>query len=83
MKNETKHSEAGMRYAAAYAAHYTEKDLHGALDLYKGVMSDHPDTREARYSRSQIHNIVKSVVPKKELFDAQVNLALAHFEPRD
>ena len=80
MKNETILTGAGRQYAEAYAAHYTAKDLHGAMDLYKGVMTEHPDSDEAGYSRSQIHNIVKSVVPEQELFDSQVNMALAHFK---
>jgi len=83
MRNDTGFTEAGQQYAAAYAAHYKTKDLHEALELYKGVMAAHPNTREAEYSRSQIQNIVNAVVPKQELFDAQVDLALAHFEHGD
>jgi len=78
MKNQTELSTAGMRYAAAYAMHYTDKDLHGALDLYQGIITQHPDSQEAGYSKSQIHNIVKSVVPEQELFDAHVKMALTH-----
>ena len=80
MRNETELAEAGKQYAEAYAAHYTTKDLHEALDLYKGVMAAHPDTDEAKYSRSQIQNIVNTVVPKQVLFDAQVELARIHTE---
>jgi hypothetical protein len=83
MRNDTGFTEAGQQYATAYAAHYTTKDLHEALELYKGVMAAHPNTREAEYSRSQIQNIVNAVVPKQELFDAQVDLALAHLEHGD
>jgi hypothetical protein len=43
-------------------------------------MAAHPDTEEAKYSRSQIQNIVNAVVPKKELFDAQMKLALVQLE---
>jgi hypothetical protein len=80
MRNDTGLTEAGQQYAAAHAAHYTTKDLYEALELYKGVMAAHPNTQEAEYSRSQIQNIVKSVVSKQEFLDAQVELALAHFE---
>jgi hypothetical protein len=73
-------TEAGQQYAAAYAAHYTTKDLHDALRLYRGIMAAHPNTPEAGYSQSQILNIVKSVVPNQEPLDAQAELALAHLE---
>ena len=76
MRNDTGFTEAGQRYAAAYAAHYTTKDLHEAIDLYKGIMAAHPNTKEAEYSRTQILNIVQSVVPKQRHLDAQVELAL-------
>ncbi|MEJ2240223.1 MAG: hypothetical protein P8X82_18185 [Gemmatimonadales bacterium] len=76
-------AEAGQQYAAAYAAHYTTKDLREALRLYRGVMAAHPNTQEAGYSQSQIQNIVNAVVPRQELLDAQVDLALAHFDHED
>ena len=79
MRNDTGLTEASQQYAAAHAAHYGTKDLREALELYKGIVAAHPDTQEAGYSRSQIQNIVKAVVPSQELFDAQVDLALAHF----
>ena len=34
-----------------------------------------PDTQEAKYSRSQVQNIVNAVVPKQEIMDAMVELA--------
>jgi len=80
MRNETELAEAGRQYAAAYAAHYTGRDLPVALQLYRKVMSSHPGAQEADYSRMQVQNIVNAVVPKQELLDAQVELALAHFE---
>jgi len=80
MRNETEQlTEAGKQYAEAYAAHYTTKDLHEALKLYKAIMAEHPNTKEAEYSRTQIQNIVQSVVPKQRLLDAQVELALTCF----
>ena len=81
--DSTEVEDAGTLYAAAYAAHYTAKDLHVALGLYRSLMSSHPDTPEAGYSRSQIQHIVKAIVPKEKLFDAQVDLALACFEHGD
>jgi len=76
-------TEAGQLYAVAYAAHYMAKDLREALELYLGIMAGHPNTPEAGYSQSQIQNIAKAVVPRQELLDAQVDLALAHFEHED
>ena len=78
MKKTAKKTEAGQQYAAAHEAHYEAKDLGEALKLYRDVMNAHSEAQEAEYSRSQIQNIVSSVVPKEELFDAQVELALAH-----
>ena len=79
MSNQAETTEAGREYAAAYAVHYTERDLPGALRLYVNVIASHPDEQEAEFSRAQVQNIVNAVVPKQELFDAQVNLAAAHF----
>jgi hypothetical protein len=77
---KTELTEANRRYAAAYAAHYTENDLPSAMRLYKQVMASHPSDPEAEYSRAQIQNIVNAVVPKQELLDAQMELALRHLE---
>ncbi len=72
---------ASRAYDKAHDAHYAIKDLHQALELYNGVLAEHPDTQEAEYSRTQMQNIVKSVVPTKDLLAAQVELALAHLTP--
>lgn len=79
MKNDTGHTAASEQYQAALVLHYTTKDLREALAQYKRIMAAHPDSQEAGYCRSQIQNIVNAVVPKQELFDAHVDLALAHF----
>jgi len=76
MKSNPALTEAGKQYAEAYAAHYTTKNLHEALEHYQCVMATHPNTKEAEYSKTQIHNIVKSVVRKQMLLDTQVELAL-------
>ena len=80
MRNDTRLTEAGRKYAAAYAAHYSGRDLPAALQLYMKLMASHPGAREATDSRAQIQNIVNAVVPKQELLDAQIELALAHLE---
>mgnify|MGYP000113779290 CR=1 FL=1 len=80
MRNDTRLTEAGRQYADAYAAHYTGRDLPVALQLYRKVMASHPDAREASYSRTQVQNIVNTVVPKQELLDAQIELAVAQLE---
>lgn len=83
MRNDTEPAEAGKRYTAAHLAHYTTKDLVEALGLYRDIIATYPDTREAGYSQSQIQNIVNAVVPKQEIFDAQVDLVLAIFAHDD
>jgi hypothetical protein len=80
MRNDTELTEAGREYAAAYAAHYTGRDLPVALQLYMRVMASHPGAQEAGYSRTQVQNIVNAVVPKQELLNAQIELARAHLE---
>ena len=81
MRDDTVLTEAGRQYAAAHEAHHGSKNLRQALELYKGVMAAHPETRESADSRSQIRNIVKAVVPKQELSDAEMDLACTHLEP--
>ena len=78
MNNEATSTKAEQDYAAAHTAHYKTKDLTVALELYQGVMTVHPDTPESEYSRSQIQNIAKSVVPKQELVEAEMALARTH-----
>jgi len=58
----------------------TMKSLRKALVLYKDIIADHPNTKEAVYCLTQIQNIVKNVVPKQRLLDAQVELALTCLE---
>ena len=82
MRSDTRPTEASQQYAAAYAAHYETKDLREALELYKGILATLPDTQEAGYARSQILNIVKEVAPERELFEAQVGVAMANFGDR-
>jgi len=80
MSTETSLAQAGKQYAEAHTAHYTMKNLRKALELYKEVMAEYPNSKEAVYSRTQIQNIVKNVVPKQSLLDAQVELALTCLE---
>lgn len=62
-------------YAAAYATHYTQRDLTKALHAYDEVIVQHPESLEAEYSRAQLRNIVRSVVPSNELLATEVRLA--------
>ena len=80
MSKDTKLIEAGRQYAEAYAAHYTQRDLPVALQLYRRVMTSHAGAQEAGFSRMQIQNIINAVVPTQELLDAQIELAIAHLE---
>jgi hypothetical protein len=79
MRNETEPTEVSRQYAAAYAAHYTGRDLPVALQLYTTLMASHPSAQEAQYARMQVQNIVNAVVPKQELLDAHIALVRARF----
>ena len=83
MRDNDNQKKAAQHYNVAHEAHYKTKDLRKALDLYTGVMASHPDTREAEYSRTQIQNIAKSVVPKHELLDAERALIYSHLAPEE
>ena len=81
MKKQTQVlTKAGQDYAVAYAAHYNTKNVKEAFELYRGVMAAYPESQEAMYSQQQIENIVATVVPKQEIFDTHVHMALARFE---
>jgi hypothetical protein len=71
------------QYASAYARHYTEHDLLGALQAYGEVLEQHPNAPEAEYSRSQMRNIARSVIPARELLTAQVDLARLRLQSAD
>ena len=76
-------TDSARRYAAAYRAHYTHQDLLGALHAYSEVIELHPTAPEAEYSRSQMRNIVKLVVPARELLASQVELVRRHLQRVD
>ncbi|MEJ2207324.1 MAG: hypothetical protein P8Y10_16320 [Gemmatimonadales bacterium] len=80
MSDHTALKEAARAYAAAYAAHYSERDLAKALRLYQRIMASHASAPEAGYSRTQVQNIVHAVVPEQELLDAQMELVIARLE---
>ena len=67
--------EAQRQYAKAYEAHYTTKDFEKAIKIYKEILHTYPNSQEAGYSRTQIDNIVKSVVPREKLLETLLNLA--------
>jgi hypothetical protein len=83
MLQHSEFTEAGREYAAAQAAHYSERNLAAALQLYRDLMASRPNAPEAGYSRAQIQNIIAVVVPAQELLEAQIRLALARLERRD
>lgn len=80
MKDGEKRTEANQLYTKAHVAQYKDKDLPAALALYEAIVMEHPTAPEAGYSRSQIHAIATNVVPKQELMDIHLKLALAHLE---
>ena len=77
MVEQTASPDAAGQYTEAYAAHYTERDIRRALQIYKQLMAFHPHAPEAAYSRAQVVNIVNTVVPRQELLDAQIDMALS------
>ena len=83
MRDDGNQKKADQHYKAAHEAHYKTKDLRKAIELYTGVMAEYPDTREAKYSRTQIQNIAKSVVPNQELVDAERGLIYSHLDPEE
>ena len=80
MSDTSARTEAARAYAVAYAAHYSERDLAKALQLYMDLIASHASAQEAGYSRAQIQNIVNTLVPAQELLDAQLEPALARLE---
>lgn len=80
MVNNNRLTEPGKQYKTAHDAHYKAKDIPQAFQIYRNIITDHPNTKEAGYSLSQVHNIVNSVVPKQEIMDALVAMTLDHFE---
>jgi capsule polysaccharide export protein KpsE/RkpR len=80
MRDQSENSGSERSYAAAYAAHYSERNLAAALQLYMELIASRPNAPEAAYSRAQIRNIITAVVPAQELLDAQIGLALARLD---
>ena len=60
--------------------HYSQHDLLGALTAYDEVLERHPTSPEADYSRAQMHNIVKSVIPAPTLLASEVERAREHLQ---
>ena len=83
MSPNTTYDGVSRLYAAAQSAQYGKKDLRRALEIYRGIVTTHPESQEAQYSRSQIRSIVASVVPELEYLQAQVELAFAHLDSSD
>lgn len=81
MKNELELTETNRLYSTAHATHHLEGDLSRALQLYRELLTLHPNTPEAGYSRTQVRNIVNAVVPEQEMLETQIELALARLIP--
>ncbi|MBN2528656.1 MAG: hypothetical protein JXR76_19865 [Deltaproteobacteria bacterium] len=79
MNNAIENTEAEKRYAVTYEIHHTTMDLHEALVLYRELVSDYPESKEARDSRQQIHNIEKLLIPTITQFDRQSDLVRFYF----
>jgi capsule polysaccharide export protein KpsE/RkpR len=83
MRHPIEQTGSDRAYAAAHAAHYSERNLAAALQLYMELIASRPNAPEAGYSRAQIQNIINAVVPAQELLDAQIELALARLDCRE
>jgi hypothetical protein len=83
VKKEIVRTPVERQYAEAYELHYTSKDLHSALLFYKEIIASSPDSKEAGYSRSQIQNIIRDVVPRNVLYSTQLNLAMTYVQHED
>jgi hypothetical protein len=81
MNTNKEHSAAEQSYADAHASHYAERDYPVALRSYDQLIALHPSAPEAEYARTQIRNIVKSVIPAKELLAAELELVLRYLRP--
>ena len=80
MNNAIQAISPTQQYAIAHNVHYKTKDVHEAVVLYRKIIANHPGSAEAEYSKSQVQNIVNSVVPKQVFIDALGDLALTHIE---
>ena len=78
MQPDSQRRTVGERYAAALDAHYSAKDLLAAMELYEKILIVDPKSQEAVYSRTQIVNIVRSVVPEDDLLAVHTDLARSH-----
>lgn len=79
MNHDSQHPTVGERYAAALDAHYSARDLPAAMGLYEQILLSDPKSQEAGYSRSQIVNIVRAVVPQDDLLAMHKELVRSHF----
>ena len=80
---EEKVTASGQQYTAAHEAQYKEKDLAHAVTLYAALITEYPDSPEAKYSRSQVHNIARSVVPEHVLIDSHLGLIASHLKTQE
>ncbi len=78
MKPVSAIKEACKEYKKAHDKQYADKDLYTALQIYKKVVAKWPDLEEADYSRTQVQNIFREVVPKDVIFDTQIKMASAN-----
>lgn len=77
--NDLKHDPVATKaYADAHAAHYVDKNVAEACRRYGVLIAEHPNSREAQYSRSQIDNIARSVVPATVMLSELMSMIEKH-----
>ena len=70
--------QAEQQYDVAHVLQYTDKNLREACKHYENLIAQHPESQEAQYSRSQIENIAKSVVPSEVMLVHLLGLIRKH-----
>ena len=72
-----------IHYKAAHSTQYVEKALPKALRLYQDIIRDFPKSQEAGYARTQIHNIVRTLVPEEAMLSIYSELILRYHSEKD
>lgn len=67
-------------YQAAYTLQYVDDNLLDALAAHHAVIERYPESPQAAYSRTQIGNIARRVIPASKLVDAQLAMARRELE---
>lgn len=70
-------------YYSAHELHYKDHKLKEALEIYQRIRKEHPGTNSASDAKTQIHNIIRKVVPENDLIDSLVKMSVAHMDRKN